>query len=334
MSSTTTTTQTTSQVETKVTSKLLGMRVNGKLCPSPSTIVGSNESANRHPPTGKQWKQPKKAFRPGSGLTSFEKRAKDRQLMAAVKAKEKELKDEKEAERKVSWKDDAEGEMPEADLSIHTRRDASKPSRRSGRERRRRSATRRWPRRCTRRGWRGSSARRSATSLSTPERGDSERHSGTCGTPHLTPSRQRWVTNRTTGVAVPPTPEKANPERHSQRDVFLGWFDDSGVTLFGGVFYDGMGFLELEVRSSHGRLWLARRSSADRTNGWETTNPERRRLLGRRASTTTACDNDSNILIPPSNFYTEHNQRLLSLPIHPLGIFCFHVTLFLTNFWL
>ena len=34
-------------------------------------------------------------------MTSFEKRAKDRQLMAAVKAKEKELKEEKEAERKV-----------------------------------------------------------------------------------------------------------------------------------------------------------------------------------------------------------------------------------------
>ncbi|EAA34741.1 hypothetical protein GE21DRAFT_832 [Neurospora crassa] len=77
MSSTTTTTQTTSQVETKAVSKPLGMRVNGK-----------------------QWHAPKKAFRPGSGLTSYEKRAKERQLLAAVKAKEKELKDEKEAERK------------------------------------------------------------------------------------------------------------------------------------------------------------------------------------------------------------------------------------------
>ncbi|KAK3488820.1 rRNA-processing protein cgr-1 [Neurospora hispaniola] len=73
MSSTTTTTQTTSQVEIKAVFKPLGMR---------------------------QWHAPKKAFRPGSGLTSFEKRAKERQLLAAVKAKEKELKDEKEAERK------------------------------------------------------------------------------------------------------------------------------------------------------------------------------------------------------------------------------------------
>ncbi|KAL8387782.1 hypothetical protein RB595_009676 [Gaeumannomyces hyphopodioides] len=48
---------------------------------------------------GKQWHAPRKAFRPGSGLTSYEKRAKDRVTMAAVKAKEKEMKDEKEAER-------------------------------------------------------------------------------------------------------------------------------------------------------------------------------------------------------------------------------------------
>ncbi|KAI0021448.1 Cgr1 [Xylariomycetidae sp. FL0641] len=49
---------------------------------------------------GKQWHAPRKAFRPGSGLTSFEKRAKARIELAATKAKEKEMKDEKEAERK------------------------------------------------------------------------------------------------------------------------------------------------------------------------------------------------------------------------------------------
>ncbi|KAK4154717.1 hypothetical protein C8A00DRAFT_32454 [Chaetomidium leptoderma] len=48
---------------------------------------------------GKQWHAPKKAFRPGSGLTSYEKRAKTRVAQAAMKAKEKELKEEKEAER-------------------------------------------------------------------------------------------------------------------------------------------------------------------------------------------------------------------------------------------
>ena len=61
---------------------------------------------------------------------------------------------------------------------FYTHRDASKSSRRSGRRRRRRSATRSWPRRCTRRGWTDSSARRSATSSSTPERRDRERQSG------------------------------------------------------------------------------------------------------------------------------------------------------------
>lgn len=50
---------------------------------------------------GKQWHVPKKAFRPGSGLTSYEKRAKDRVALAAMKAKEKEMKEEKEVERKV-----------------------------------------------------------------------------------------------------------------------------------------------------------------------------------------------------------------------------------------
>ncbi|KAI9904730.1 hypothetical protein N3K66_001259 [Trichothecium roseum] len=48
---------------------------------------------------GKQWHAQKKAFRPTAGLSTFEKRSKDRALMAQMKAKEKEMKDEKEAER-------------------------------------------------------------------------------------------------------------------------------------------------------------------------------------------------------------------------------------------
>jgi len=52
---------------------------------------------------GKQWHEPRKAFRPASGLTSYEKRAKDRIAQTLVKAKEKELKDEKESERQVRW---------------------------------------------------------------------------------------------------------------------------------------------------------------------------------------------------------------------------------------
>ncbi|KAL2124744.1 hypothetical protein VTJ04DRAFT_1109 [Mycothermus thermophilus] len=48
---------------------------------------------------GKQWHEPKKAFRPTKGLTSYEQRAKARIAQAAAKAKERELKAEKEAER-------------------------------------------------------------------------------------------------------------------------------------------------------------------------------------------------------------------------------------------
>jgi rRNA-processing protein CGR1 len=51
--------------------------------------------------TGKQWHQTKTAFRPTSGLTSFAKRQEEKKARDAVKAKEKELKDEKEAERQV-----------------------------------------------------------------------------------------------------------------------------------------------------------------------------------------------------------------------------------------
>ncbi|EFX02474.1 rRNA-processing protein cgr1 [Grosmannia clavigera kw1407] len=53
---------------------------------------------------GKQWHEPKKAFRPASGLTSFAQRSKERIARATMKAKEKELKDEKEAERQVRIK--------------------------------------------------------------------------------------------------------------------------------------------------------------------------------------------------------------------------------------
>lgn len=50
---------------------------------------------------GKNWHTPKKAFRPTSGLKSYEKRLQERNDMAAMKEREKELKDEKEAERQV-----------------------------------------------------------------------------------------------------------------------------------------------------------------------------------------------------------------------------------------
>ena len=52
--------------------------------------------------TGKQWHESKSAFRPKAGGSSWEKRQEERKSMAAVKAKEKEMKEEKEAERQVS----------------------------------------------------------------------------------------------------------------------------------------------------------------------------------------------------------------------------------------
>lgn len=53
--------------------------------------------------TGKQWHEPKSAFRPKAGNGTYEKRQEERKFMAAVKAKEKEMKEEKEAERQVGY---------------------------------------------------------------------------------------------------------------------------------------------------------------------------------------------------------------------------------------
>lgn len=50
---------------------------------------------------GQKWLEPKKAFRPHAGLTSYEQRAKERAAMAAAKEKEKQMKEEKEALRQV-----------------------------------------------------------------------------------------------------------------------------------------------------------------------------------------------------------------------------------------
>ena len=51
--------------------------------------------------TGKQWHAQKAAFRPKAGLTSYTRRTEERKSMATMKAKEKEMRDEKEAERQV-----------------------------------------------------------------------------------------------------------------------------------------------------------------------------------------------------------------------------------------
>ncbi|KAJ9658002.1 rRNA-processing protein cgr1 [Neophaeococcomyces mojaviensis] len=48
---------------------------------------------------GKNWHPPKKAFRPTAGQTSFAKRMEIDQVKKATKAREQEMKDEKEQER-------------------------------------------------------------------------------------------------------------------------------------------------------------------------------------------------------------------------------------------
>jgi hypothetical protein len=52
---------------------------------------------------GKQWHEQKAAFRPTKGLTSYAKRQEQRKARDVVKEKEKEMKDEKAAERQVSF---------------------------------------------------------------------------------------------------------------------------------------------------------------------------------------------------------------------------------------
>lgn len=63
--------------------------------PTPTTTTHANKS-------GKNWHDTKKAFRPNAGLTSYEKRKQIQDQQKAVKELEREMKEEKEAERQVS----------------------------------------------------------------------------------------------------------------------------------------------------------------------------------------------------------------------------------------
>ncbi|KAI9740390.1 MAG: hypothetical protein M1834_004970 [Cirrosporium novae-zelandiae] len=49
--------------------------------------------------SGKQWHAPRTAFRPNAGLTPYAKRAEERKAREIVKEMEKNMKEEKEAER-------------------------------------------------------------------------------------------------------------------------------------------------------------------------------------------------------------------------------------------
>ena len=73
-----------------------GMRKNGMWIPN---LQAKDPILNFF--LGKQWHAPRSAFRPKAGNSTFEKRNEHRRAMATVKAKEKEMKEEKEAERQV-----------------------------------------------------------------------------------------------------------------------------------------------------------------------------------------------------------------------------------------
>ncbi|PGH11803.1 rRNA-processing protein cgrA [Polytolypa hystricis UAMH7299] len=60
--------------------------------PAPKTNIGSRVN-------GKNWQLRRTPFRPTSGLTSYEKRQQEKKTLDAVKEREKEMKEEKEAER-------------------------------------------------------------------------------------------------------------------------------------------------------------------------------------------------------------------------------------------
>jgi len=84
-------------------------------------------------------------------LTSYEKRASRDKEIKLVKAHEKEMKDEKEAERKVRSSNLLETMRLDDEHILIIHRNTFRRSRIGGKPRRRRNDMRRWQRRCTRR---------------------------------------------------------------------------------------------------------------------------------------------------------------------------------------
>jgi hypothetical protein len=80
-------------------SAVKGMKKNGMYASTGPTGGSTTESTF----PGKQWHDNKTAFRPRANQTSWDKRTAERKSLAAIKAKEKELKEEKEAERQVRF---------------------------------------------------------------------------------------------------------------------------------------------------------------------------------------------------------------------------------------
>lgn len=107
---------------------------------------------NDNPHTGKQWHAQKSAFRPTAGQTSYAKRTAERKTMTAMKAKEKEMKDEKEDERQV-WYTSCGASCYFWSIQLYS--DAYKLSKTKEEPKRRGSGMRRWRRRCIGSEWRG-----------------------------------------------------------------------------------------------------------------------------------------------------------------------------------
>lgn len=70
------------------------------MCPRVSPLL--SVFISRLTRSGKNWHDSKTAFRPNKGLTSYAKRLEARKHQEAVKEREREMKEEKEAERQVS----------------------------------------------------------------------------------------------------------------------------------------------------------------------------------------------------------------------------------------
>ncbi|KAI1618501.1 hypothetical protein EDD37DRAFT_647296 [Exophiala viscosa] len=66
-----------------------------------TSAVSSQQTTQKHGKrvNGKNWHAPKKPFRPTAGQTAYSKRKEQDQIKQAVKAREQEMKDEKEQER-------------------------------------------------------------------------------------------------------------------------------------------------------------------------------------------------------------------------------------------
>ncbi|PHH77866.1 hypothetical protein CDD82_3310 [Ophiocordyceps australis] len=65
----------------------------GSAHPKPAKPLGMRKN-------GKQWHEPKKPFRPTAGLTTFEKRLKERVATEQLRAKVQEMRAEREEQRK------------------------------------------------------------------------------------------------------------------------------------------------------------------------------------------------------------------------------------------